>query len=244
MPAPHPPLQDYYAHARDRTTWLHGIFDRTASDYDRLESIIGLGSGPRYRRRALQRAGLTYGMTVIDVGTGTGLLARAAADIVGDPAKVTGVDPSPEMLAHARAPEGVRLLNGSAEQLPAADACADFLCMGFALRHVSELSTAFAEFHRVLRPGGRVCLLEITIPEGAVPRALLKAWLLGFVPRVAALVARSAETPRLMRYHWDTIAACVPPPAISGALRDAGFTDVEREVELSVFSAYRARKPG
>jgi len=70
----------------------------------------------------------------------------------------------------------------------------------------------------------------------------VKAWLNGFVPVVAALIARR-EAPLLMRYCWDTIAACVPPETILRAIREAGFVEVERQVELAVFSAYRARKP-
>jgi len=242
--APHPPLLRYYDNDRDRSTWVRRIFDRTAGDYDRLESIVGLGTGSWYRRRALRGAGLKRGMTVLDVGTGTGLLARAAAQIVGDAAHVTGVDPSPGMLEHAKVPAGVLLLSGSAESIPAADSCADFLCMGYALRHISDLSPAFAEFFRVVRPGGRLCVLEMTLPTGTVSRAIFKAWLYGLVPRIALVVARRGDAPLLMRYYWDTIAACVPPDTILRAFSAAGFVDVERRVELAIFSAYHARKPG
>src|SRR2546430_6068592 len=151
-----------------------GIFDRTAADYDRLERIVGLWTGSWYRRRALRDAGLKPGMSVVDVGTGTGLLACAAARIAGDPARVTGVDPSPGMLEHARVPAGLRLLNGHAEAIPAPDCSADFLSMGYALRHVGALSPAFAGFYRVIRPGGRPCRLEFTPPAGTGARALGK----------------------------------------------------------------------
>ena len=190
------------------------------------------------------RAGLAAGMTVLDVGTGTGLVAREAAALVGDAGLVTGVDPSPGMVEHARVPAGIRLLAGSAEAIPAADNAADFVSMGYALRHVGDLDLAFAEMFRVLRPGGRVCLLEITSPEGAVGRTLLKAYLRGLVPAIAAVVSRHRDTPELMRYYWDTIAACVAPVAIMQALGAAGFVAVDRHVELGIFSQYRARKPG
>lgn len=142
-------------------------------------------------------------------------------------------------------PAGVRLLAGSAEALPAADADADadFLRMGYALRHIGNLSAAFAEFHRVLRPGGRLCVLEITQPERPLPRLLLKAYLCIAMPAVAAVVARHRDMPDLMRYYCATIAACVPPRVILGALDQAGSVDVNRGVEHGVFSEYRARKP-
>jgi len=241
MQAPHPPLPAYYRDG-DRSEWLRECFDRSAADYDRLERILGLGTGSWYRRRALRAAGLAPGMSVLDIGTGTGLLASAAAGIVGDAQLVVGVDPSPGMIGHARVPAGLRLLSGRAEQIPAADGSADFLCMGYALRHVGDLGSAFAEFHRVLRPGAPLCILEITLPTGRVPRALLRTWLHGVMPRIATVLARRRETALLMRYYWDTIAACVPPHTVLGAIAAAGFTGVTRRVELGMFSAYCARR--
>src|SRR3984893_11752368 len=222
MQAPHPLLGAYYRAEGDRSAWVRGIFDRTAADYDRLDRILGLGSGAWYRRRALRDAGLKPGMNVLDVGTGTGLLACAAARIVGDPARVTGVDPSPGMIEHARVPAGVRLLSGRAEMIPAPDCAADFLSMGYALRHISDLSTAFAEFYRVLRPGGRLCALEATLPAGVVARVLLQASDSGYVPGIAARVARR-HAPLLIRYIWETKAACVPPDKILRGIGEAGF---------------------
>ena len=179
----------------------------------------------------------------MDVGAGTGLVAREAARLVGDGKLVFGVDPSSGMIANAIVPPGVRLASGSAESIPAPDASADFLSMGYALRHISDLAAAFREFGRVLKPGGRVCLLEITSPRGVVPRVMLKAYMRGVVPIVARFVARHRSVPELMRYYWDTIEACVPPKSILDALAAAGFVDVIRYVEHGVFSEYRARKP-
>jgi len=241
--APHPPLTRYFASEAERRGWVRRIFDCTAADYTRVERIVALGSGGRYRRRALACAGLAPGMQLVDVGVGTGLVAREAVALLGTPAGVIGVDPSPAMLANAVLPDGVRLLEGSAERIPLPDASADFLSMGYALRHVSDLTVAFREFFRVLRPGGTVLILEVTRPAGRIGNALLKAYLRGVVPAVARLVARSAEMPLLMRYYWDTIEACVPPESVLATLAHAGFRPTARSVELGIFSAYRGTKP-
>lgn len=243
MDPPHPPLPTYYAGAQSRSGWVRDIFSRTAGDYERVERVMAIGTGSWYRRRALLQAGLGAGMTVVDVGMGTGLLAREAAAIVGDPARLIGVDPSPGMVAHARVPRGVRLISGYAEQLPVAAAAADFVSMGYALRHVEDLATAFAEFYRVLKPGGRLCVLEFTNPQARWARALLKLYMRRVVPWVAARLGSHRDTPDLMRYCYDTVEAFVAPETLMAGLRAAGFTEVVRNVELGIFSAYGARKP-
>lgn len=241
--APHSPLRAYYTCEADRREWVRNLFDRTAGDYERMERLMAFGSGSRYRRCALQRAGLQVGMSVVDVGVGTGLVAREAARIVGDGKLVLGVDPSSGMIENATVPPGVRLASGNAESIPTPDASVDFLSMGYALRHIGDLTAAFEEFSRVLKPGGRVCLLEITSPRAVVPRFMLKAYMRGVVPVLARLVTRQRRVPELMRYYWDTIEACVPPRSILDALVAAGFVEVIRYVEHGVFSEYRASKP-
>jgi demethylmenaquinone methyltransferase/2-methoxy-6-polyprenyl-1,4-benzoquinol methylase len=234
------------ARAEERHERVCRLFDRAAPGYDRVERLFAIGTGSWYRRHALRRAGLGPGMRVADVGVGTGLVAREAVRLVGDSALVTGVDPSLGMLACARVPPGVRLLGGRADAVPLGDASVDFLSIGYALRHVGDLSAAFAEFHRVLAPGGRLCVLEITMPEGRLARALLRAYIRGLVPAVARLVAGRAAAAELWRYYWDTLEAAPPPRQVLAALEAAGFADVRRHVEwprLSIFAEYQATKP-
>jgi demethylmenaquinone methyltransferase / 2-methoxy-6-polyprenyl-1,4-benzoquinol methylase len=241
--APHPPLTEYYDSEEDRRSWVGEQFDKTASDYDRIEKILGLGTGSSYRRKILKFGGLKPGMRVLDVGMGTGLVARQAALLTGDPAMITGVDPSPGMIRSARLPNGVTVVEGRAECIPLGDNGYDFLSMGYALRHVSDMSVAFAEFRRVLKPGGKVCILEITPPAGKTGAIVLKGYCKYVVPALARLVTRDRNTAQLWRYYWDTIEACAAPGEVMGTLQDAGFANVRRTVDMGIFSTYLADKP-
>ena len=239
---PHPPLPAYYSDEGEHERFLRRIFDDTARDYDRIERILAFGTGPWYRRSALARAGLSAGMRVLDVGIGTGLVAREALTLIGPRGTLIGVDPSVGMMQEAVLP-GVELVRGRAEALPQSDASADFVSMGYALRHIADLTAAFAEFHRVLRPGGRLLVLEITRPDGRIGTALLKTYMRVVVPVIARFVARERDTAELWRYFWDTVETCIRPNSVLGAFRTAGFEVVERHVELGMFSEYTARKP-
>ena len=244
--APHIPLTDYYADEQSRSSFVRNMFDSTAEDYDRMEHILGLGTGMWYRGQALERAGLKSGMSVVDVGVGTGLVAREAVRIAGDASLVTGVDPSPGMMMNAKVPQGVALVEGRAEAIPFPDAHFDFLSMGYALRHISDLSVAFSEFHRVMKPGGRLCILEITCPESRWGRFFLKIYMKSLVPMLALIVGRKKNTRQLWRYYWDTIEACIPPAQVLATLNTAGFTNVRRHIEvkgMSILAEYHATKP-
>jgi demethylmenaquinone methyltransferase/2-methoxy-6-polyprenyl-1,4-benzoquinol methylase len=236
---PHPILPAYYADRNGKRGFVGRIFDATAGDYDRVDRLLALGSGSWYRRQALLRAGLAPGMRMLDVAVGTGLVAREAVRILGNARDVVGADPSAGMMARAAA-EGITLARGRAEALPFADGAFDFLALGYALRHVSDLGAAFREFRRVLKPGGRLLLLEITAPEGGLARSALRLYMRGVVPWLSRAVARHPETPLLYRYYWDTIEACVPPAGVVQTLAAAGFAGPDRVVKLGIFSEFRA----
>lgn len=240
--APHSPLTEYYDSEEKRRGWVGEQFDKTAPDYDRMETILGLGTGSSYRYRSLLLAGLKPGMKVLDVGMGTGLVARQAATIVGDPSCITGVEPSLGMINSAKLPKGVTVVEGRAEKIPLPDGGFDFLSMGYALRHISDLSVAFTEFHRVLKPGGRVCILEITPPKGKFAFMLTKWYIKYIVPILAKLFAKDNSTSKLWRYYWDTIEACAAPELVMNTLSAAGFINVKRHVDIGIFSVYLADK--
>ncbi len=240
--APHAPLTDYYATEQDRQAYLRNIFDNTAADYDCIEGMLALGSGSRYRRQALIRGGLREGMKVLDVGVGTGLVAAQACILTGNAALVTGVDPSPGMMAASKLPDTMVLIEGRAESLPFPDNHFDFLSMGYALRHISDLGAAFAEFERVLKPGGRLCLLEITRPHSRLGRWLLKNYMRGVIPLLTRFVSRQKDTTTIWRYFWDSIEACASPEQVVATLSGAGLTQARRHLELGMFSEYQAIK--
>lgn len=239
---PHAPLTEYYQTEQDRQAFLKKIFDDTAPDYDRIERMMALNTGPWYRRGALVRAGLKPGMKVLDVGVGTGLVAAQECILTGDPKLVTGMDPSSGMMAASKLPEGVTLVEGRAESLPFPDNHFDFLSMGYALRHIGDLSKAFSEFERVLKPGGRLCVLEITQAESKFGRWFLKTYMRSVIPLLTRFVSKKKMTETIWRYYWDSIEACVPPEQVMVTMRAAGFTQVERLASMGVFSEYFAVK--
>lgn len=240
--APHETLPRYYADPSQRDRFVRRLFDGGAASYDRVNAIFSLGSGARYRREALLRAGLAPGQRVLDVATGTGLVAREALALLGQPGGLVGLDLSLGMLRAARANLPIALVQARAEDLPLADAGFDLVSMGYALRHVPDLVRAFAEYRRVLRPGGRVLLLEIDQPANPFGQAALRFYLGNVVPALSRFMAGD-DSREMMRYFWDTIDACVAPAAIEGALAEAGFGEIDCDVQFGIFRAYRARRP-
>ena len=234
-------LRQYWTDEASRRRFVDNLFDGTARDYDCVERLLALGSGARYRRQALERCGLKSGMHVLDIATGTGLVAREAMALVGSTGSVAGLDASAGMLDQARA-LGIALVRARGEQLPCADASFDFVSMGFALRHVTDLGALFAEIHRVLKPGGTVCILEITRPRRPAISTTLRVFMTHVVPAVAWLARRRDAARRLMGFYWDTIDACVPPETVLVALRRAGFAAPRRGVTLGMFSEYVAAR--
>jgi len=239
--SPGRPLTDYFDSPARRETFVRSLFDTCAPDYDRVCRIAAFGQGQRYRRDALGRAGLVAGMRVLDVATGTGLTASEAIALVGPAGRVVGVDPSSGMLREARR-VGYNAARGLGEALPFTDGSFDLVCMGYALRHLADLTVAFGEFRRVLRPGGHVVVLEITEPRSRIAAWLAKQYFQRVVPALTPNTTRPDSAGVLMRYYWDTIHSCVEPAAILDALRNGGFEDVRREVVHHVFSEYIGRR--
>jgi demethylmenaquinone methyltransferase/2-methoxy-6-polyprenyl-1,4-benzoquinol methylase len=225
-----------------RLTAVRAMFNRSAPYYDWVNRLFSLGSGAWYRRFCLRQAGLRPGMQVVDIAVGTGLLAREAVTITGDRAAVIGVDVSEAMLAIAQQTLGIGLIQGAAEALPLAADIADFVTMGYALRHVADIEAAFREAMRVLRPGGTILLIEISAPARRLTRVLASAYIGGLLPLLTWLMTRDRRARALMRYHWETIANYMPPDAIIRVMTKSGFQNVTCTNYADLFQHYIGRK--
>jgi len=226
--APHPPLRDYYQTEAQRRKLLDAQFDHVAHDYNWITQASSFGSGKWYRREALKRSGLTEGNTILDIACGPGTVSVCAQHIVGETGRVIGLDPSLGMVTEAHKQGVSTILQGKAEYLPFPDSIFDFISMGYALRHVTDLTLTFKEYLRVLKPGGRLLILEISRPDSFLPYHLSRVFLKHIVPWMSYFGTKNPHAHKLMKYYWDTIESCVPPETILQALENSGFTQSQQ----------------
>jgi demethylmenaquinone methyltransferase/2-methoxy-6-polyprenyl-1,4-benzoquinol methylase len=241
---PHPTLATHYATPEAKPEFVNRLFDKGAKHYDAVVDWGFLHSGASYRRRTLKQHGLRPTDHLLDVACGTGLVAVEAAKILGTADNITCLDPSAGMLAVAQSKLAAHFVLGRAEQMPLADNSFDFLTMGYALRHVTSLEQTFREYHRVLKPGGKLLILEITKPGGRISGFLFRLYFGRVYPFLTRLFTRSKDARDMMHYYWETMDACVPPATVLSALQAAGLTEVKRNIVLGLFSEYTAVKAG
>ena len=237
-----PRLQPYFSNEDERRAVTQAMFNQAAPGYDRAESLTAMGSGSWYRRDVLRRNGLKAGMTLLDVAAGTGLVAVEGQRLIGPEGRLLALDPSPGMLVELRKKLDVETIEAYAEAIPLPDNHVDFVSMGYALRHVADLDQAFGEYCRVLRVGGRVCIMEISRPQSRLAQLLLRGYIGGVVPFLARLSRSQANISLLWEYYGETIQAAVDPEPILEAMRRAGFTEVECAVTFGIFREYTGRK--
>jgi len=142
------------------------IFTGIAVSYDRVATILSLGQDPRWRRALVDAIDARPTHRVLDVATGTGMVAQALHDRYG--CAVVGLDQSADMLAVARTRDGVfeEVVEGRAERLPFADAAFDHLTFTYLLRYVDDPAATMRELARVVKPGGRLAMVEFGLPSG------------------------------------------------------------------------------
>jgi demethylmenaquinone methyltransferase/2-methoxy-6-polyprenyl-1,4-benzoquinol methylase len=162
---------------------VQAMFDRIASVYDLMNSVMTVGLHHRWRSRAADLAAVGPGDRVLDVASGTGDLAIELARRVGESGEVIGSDFSEGMLelARAKAP-GLRFEQANALDLPYDDDSFDAATVGFGARNFSDLPQGLREMARVVRPGGRVVILEITTPERPPLSWFFRLWFDRLVP--------------------------------------------------------------
>jgi len=203
------------------------MFDRIARRYDLLNRLMSLGRDQAWRRRTVEALELRPGRRVLDLATGTAdvaLLVAGAAPGVS----VVGLDPSAEMLGIGRRKVAARelagrieLQRGDAEALPFESRSFDACCMAFGIRNVPDRRRALEEIARVTRPGGRVAILELSEPRGALA-PLSRFYVHHVVPALGSLLSGERE----YRYLQQSIAAFPPPDEFEALLAASGLRPV------------------
>ncbi len=200
------------------------MFDAIAPRYDLVNRIMTFRMDVRWRRRTVRTLALPAGATVVDLACGTGDLCGELATQRLSP---IGVDLSFGMLAAARTE--APLVHGDALRLPLPDGCVDGVTCGFALRNFESLPPFFEELARIVRPGGRIALLEVAEP----PNRFLRLGHRLYFGKVVPIVGGLLSDPAAYRYLPRSVAYLPPADVMLRQLADAGFADVQRQL-LSV----------
>jgi len=196
------------------------MFDEVAPRYDLVNAVMTFGLDRVWRRRARQALGLPVPSRVLDLACGTADFAR---ELAAQGHRALGLDVSPGMLAAAR-PGRAPLVLGDGAALPVASASLDGIVSGFALRNFADLPRALTECARVLRPLGRLAILEVDRPTSPLLRAGHALWFGRAIPRIGGLLS-SGEA---YRYLVRSLAYLPAPAELQALLERSGFSDVRR----------------
>lgn len=206
---------------RDKTARVRAMFDVIAPRYDLVNRLITFGLDQPWRRRTVQALGLPTGSLVLDLACGTGALGVLAGR-AGH--RVVGADMSAGMLAGR--PAASPALRTDASSLALASGAFDGVVCGYALRNFTDLAAALAEAARVLRPGGRIAVLEVATPPNPLVRLGHAIWFRRAVPLIGGILS----DPAAYRYLPDSVAYLPDDQWLRQMFRDAGFATVGRRL--------------
>ena len=220
------------------------MFDDIAPVYDRLNTIMTFGLDSGWRRAAVDQTGIAPGASVADIACGTGKLTAELAERVGPFGKVIGVDLSDGMLRRAQAEYRdlvqVEFRHGDALALPIDDDGVDAATIGFGLRNLSNFEVGFRELARVVRPGGRVVCLELTVPRPRWWGRVYHATFRRTAPIAGSLFGRK----RAYRYLPDSLDGFPDADELAGTMRAAGLVDVGyRRLGLGMVALHHGTVP-
>jgi demethylmenaquinone methyltransferase/2-methoxy-6-polyprenyl-1,4-benzoquinol methylase len=202
---------------------VRAMFDRIARVYDLMNSVMTAGLHHRWRERAADLAGVREGGSALDVASGTGDLAIELARRVGPSGTVVGSDFSEPMLDVARRKSGaVRWEWANALELPYSDDEFDAATVGFGARNFSDLDRGLAEMARVVRPGGRVVVLEITVPRRPPLSTFFSIWF----DRIVPALGKVAGDPDAYAYLPSSVKRFPAPEELAARMHAAGLDDV------------------
>lgn len=218
------------------------MFDEVAAGYDARNRLFSANRDHAWRRRAVARTGLRPGQTALDLCTGTGKLAHELLPRVRPGGRVIGIDFSPAMLERARRLEPeVEFRLGDVTRLDEADSSVDAVTIAFGLRNLVEREAALKEMYRVLRPGGRLVILEFAPPPRGLLMWVYRIYLTRVLPAIAGL--RSREEGLAYRYLADTVEGFPEPAALARELEGLGFRVSVERMTLGIVALHVAVRP-
>jgi demethylmenaquinone methyltransferase/2-methoxy-6-polyprenyl-1,4-benzoquinol methylase len=201
-----------FAKPHERTAYVNQLFARIAPKYDYMNRLMSLGQDLTWRRKAIKKAAFEPDSTILDLGVGSGDMSKMLLEEVPG-VNVVGFDICEELIAEGRRKPAlqsqsnpIQWLIGDGRMLPFADHRFDGIVAGFSIRNIPELPKVFREMYRVVKPGGKIVLLDMVEPENPVLRALFKTYFKYIIPPVAQYFATDPEAycylyPSIVNFH-------------------------------------------